>query len=99
MSVYCGGGVLSGGGGSSSSNAGGLNDGARMMCIGRIGRIGPAVCAACGLDKPGTLPEGVVIIECGLRCDDDGDTAEEAEDSAKEGGCEVELFRELGVGT
>lgn len=50
MVSYRGGGVSRGGGGSSSLNAGGLNDGTRIRCIGlcTVESVGPPMCAACG---------------------------------------------------
>lgn len=57
MLSYCGGGVIRAGGGASSSKAGGLNEGARRMCIGLGFRAfaagGPLRCAVGGRGSVG----------------------------------------------
>ena len=68
MSSYRGGGVSSGGGGSISENAGGLNEGTRMRCIGRgtVESFGPPICAACGRVIPATaIGDGGSVLPLG----------------------------------
>lgn len=68
MVSYRGGGVSRGGGGSSSVNAGGLNEGTRMRCIGRwtVGSVGPPMCAACGRASVGGCMAGFAASELPL---------------------------------